>query len=48
VEDENGRKKIAITAEGSQLHAENQEQLAISRNVCRRVWSAVNCAKIRR
>lgn len=28
VVDENGRKKIAITAEGSQLHAENLEQLA--------------------
>lgn len=28
VEEENGRKKIAITAEGSQLHAENLEQLA--------------------
>ena len=27
VADENGRKKIAITAEGSQLHAENLEQL---------------------
>ena len=27
VEEENGRKKIAITAEGSLLHAENQEQL---------------------
>ncbi len=27
VADENGRKKIAITAEGSQLHAENQELL---------------------
>ena len=27
VADENGRKKIAITAEGSQLHAENQQPL---------------------
>ena len=27
VADENGRKKIAITADGSQLHAENQQQL---------------------
>ena len=25
--DENGRKKIAITADGSQLHTENQQQL---------------------
>ncbi|HHG8772160.1 TPA: PadR family transcriptional regulator [Raoultella planticola] len=27
VEEENGRKKIAITEEGSRLHADNQEQL---------------------
>jgi DNA-binding PadR family transcriptional regulator len=48
VEDENGRKKIAITAEGKQLHAENQEQLAHIQTGCRRAWSAVNCVKIRR
>lgn len=29
ITDENGRKKIAITDEGSRLHAENQEQLAL-------------------
>lgn len=48
VEDDNGRKKILISEEGKQLHAENRGAPPISVSACRRGWSAASCAAIRR
>ncbi len=49
VEDDNGRKKILISEEGKQLHAENRGAPAhIRGSACRRGWSAASCAGIRR
>lgn len=49
VEDDNGRKKMLISEEGKQLHAENREHLAhIRERLQARMVGCERCAAIRR